>query len=216
MKNVLNIEGKFAKYFVIFGVIIQLLTFFITKDAVLSLVSGIAGVISVVQCAQRKLSFYFWGLLQIVTFMFIAAENNLYGKLIENAYYFITMIIGIFIWSTNSIDYKVIPKTLSKNAWYWIIIGIMVAFVVLYIILINTNCTVLFFDAMSTSYGIFAQILMMLGYKEQWILWLALDIFCIILFAIVGEWCMVAQYIFWTINCIYGIINWKNYGTETY
>ena len=61
----LGLEGTFASWFVLIGIITQLLTCYIMGDTLLALCSGIAGVISVVLCSQKKYAFYFWGLLQL-------------------------------------------------------------------------------------------------------------------------------------------------------
>ena len=64
-------------------------------------------------------------------------------------------------------------------------------------------------DAVTTVFAIAAQILMILRYQESWRLWFWVDVLCVILWAQTGNWCMVAQYIFWTANCIYGLLKWK-------
>ena len=54
-----------------------------------------------------------------------------------------------------------------------------------------------------------AQILLTFGYREQWVGWLIEDVTSVVMFIILGNWVMVAQYIFWTINCIYGWVKWS-------
>ena len=54
-----------------------------------------------------------------------------------------------------------------------------------------------------------SMILMMLGYRDQWIGWAIEDITSLVMFIILGNWVMVAQYVFWTINCIYGWYKWS-------
>ena len=56
--------------------------------------------------------------------------------------------------------------------------------------------------------GIFAQILMVKRYREQWALWLLIDVFCIKMWWVAGNWSMVAMYIAWTANAFYGWYNW--------
>ena len=79
----------------------------------------------------------------------------------------------------------------------------------LYLYLLMTNDTQPFMDSITTVPAIIAQILMILAYKEQWYFWLIIDLASIYMWAIAGDWCMVAQFIFWSINCIYGLYNWK-------
>ena len=49
---------------------------------------------------------------------------------------------------------------------------------------------------------------MVLGYREQWIYWLILDVSSVALAIRAGSLVMTAQFIFWTLNCIYGFVNW--------
>lgn len=64
-------------------------------------------------------------------------------------------------------------------------------------------------DAATNVLAIFAQILMVKRYREQWLWWLIIDVLCIKLWFIAENWSMVAMYIAWTINCIYGWCNWS-------
>ena len=213
MKNkilrLLNIEGTFALWFVLAGIATQAVVFALSDDSLLSLVSGVAGVISVVLCSQRKLSFYFWGFLQIVTFVILCIQEQLYGKLIENAFYFVTMVAGLVMWKNNLEEENVKTKALSMNAWRFLLCVLFSLSIGLKFLLLERGGCYPGIDAITTTFAIAAQILMILRYKESWILWFLVDVLCVILWATVGNWCMVAQYIFWTANCIYGLLKWK-------
>lgn len=192
------------------GILSQLITFLITKDAVISAISGIAGVISVVFCSERRVSYYVWSFIQILTYTYICWYSGLWGKLLENAFYLITGIIGIIIWIKNlDNDNLVKTKTLNTDGIVKCLITGMVGFCVLYIILVFTGGNMPFLDAFTTTLAIIAQVLMMLRYKENWVVWFIMNILCIILWSIEHNWCMVVQYIFWTGNTIYGYIEWN-------
>ena len=209
MKNIINIETSFGKWFALVGVIIQLIVFYLTNDSVLALISGVAGVISVVLCSQRKISFYFWGFLQVGTFLIIAIDNNLFGKIVENIFYIITMIYGIFAWKHNSDkNGKVIPKKWGLETTFLLMLAVIVGGY-MYVTFDVPKLNVLEIDIVTSILAIIAQILMVLGYREQWYFWFGVDVLCVILFASMNEWCMVVQYIFWTINCVYGYLNWR-------
>ena len=51
-------KNRFGALFMLFGIMLQIFSFYYTKGSTISLISGIAGIISVVLCAQRKISFY--------------------------------------------------------------------------------------------------------------------------------------------------------------
>ena len=64
-------EKKFSLILLICGMLTQVITYIITKDSFLSFISGVTGMISVIQCSERKYSFYFWSFIQIITFSVI-------------------------------------------------------------------------------------------------------------------------------------------------
>lgn len=206
----LGVEGTFASWFVLIGIITQLLTYYIMDDSALALCSGIAGVISVVLCSQRKYAFYFWGVLQLITIMIISYQTGLYGKLVENAFYLITMFVGMNIWKENTIDDKTQVRTMDWTDY--VIFGCLFlpfAIILSYSIVSQYNTDQIVLDIITTVIGILAQIMLILRFREQWILWFILDVLCIALWAIDSNWCLMAQYIFWTINCIYGYFYWR-------
>ena len=206
----LGVEGTFASWFVTIGIITQLLTCYIMDDSAFAVCSGIAGVISVVLCSQKKYSFYFWSILQLVTIMIISYQTDLYGKLLENAFYLITLFVGMSIWKrhSNSNDTKV--RTMD---WLdYVIFGIIflpLTSLTSYMLISNYNPDQITLDTITTTIGMLAQVMLILRFREQWILWFVLDVLCIVLWAIDGNWCLSMQYVFWTINCIYGFICWN-------
>lgn len=206
----LGVEGTFASWFVIIGIITQILTCYIMEDTLLALCSGIAGVVSVVLCSQKKYAFYFWGILQLITIMIISYQSGLHGKLVENAFYLITMFIGMNIWRKNTTDNTTQVRTMD---WVdYVIFGCLVlpfATILSYSIVSQYNTEQITLDTITTIIGIIAQIMLVLRFREQWVLWFILDVLCIALWAKDGNWCLMVQYIFWTINCVYGYFCWK-------
>ena len=205
----LGVEGTFASWFVTIGIITQLLTCYIMNDSAFAVCSGIAGVISVVLCSQKKLSFYFWGILQLVTILIISYQTGLYGKVLENGFYLITMLLGFCLWDKNKTDNEVKTETMGFSDY-----AILVVFVPLLIFGVSTfvvdaNSEQPFLDTLTTVIGIIAQIMLIFRFREQWVLWFILDVLCIVLWAKDGNWCLMIQYIFWTINCVYGYFCWK-------
>lgn len=207
----LGVEGTFASWFVLIGIITQLLTCYIMGDTLLALCSGIAGVVSVVLCSQKKYAFYFLGILQLITIMIISYQSGLHGKLVENAFYLITMFIGMNVWKKNTTDNTTQVRTMD---WVdYVIFGCIFlpfATILSYSIVSQYNTEQITLDTITTIIGIIAQIMLVLRFREQWVLWFILDVLCIALWAKDGNWCLMVQYIFWTINCVYGYFCWKN------
>ena len=192
------------------GLLLQIITYIITKDSFLSFFSGITGVFAVVFCSERKMSTYVFSFLQMFTFTYICWNEQIYGKLIENLFYFITMVGGLFIWKNNLNNND---KVKTKEMTYWQFERMLCLMVIViffaYFGLKAFGSTAPLYDSSTTVIGIFAQILMITRYKENWILWFIQDIICIAMWINIGNGCMVAQYIFWTINCVYGYFIWR-------
>ena len=191
------------------GVLIQIAVFFITGGNPLSLLCGVSGVLAVVLCSERKMSYYGWSLIQMVTFTIICLQAGLYGKLVETTFNLITMGIGVYLWSKNMGDgNRVDTKTLNTDNKVVATIATMNGWCILYLILIFVGDSMPFFDATATSLAFLAQVLTILRFKENWTVWIVTDVICIIMWTIRGDWCIVTQYLFWIINALYGHRMW--------
>lgn len=208
IKSELNI-GRNAWIFLAFGLLLQTLVYTASNDSALSFISGLLGVFAVVLCSQRKVISYVFGIAQLLTFLVIVWQNNLYAKVAENVFYLLTMVIGIFIWKNNYEEEHVQSKKISIPNLALILAGTTLLSAVVGYVLTFTNDVHPYIDAFTTIPAFVAQILMITRYREQWIFWFLIDVGCIGLWLVVGNYCMVAQYVFWTANCIYGYLKWK-------
>ena len=216
----INGRTKFDCCFLALGLIMQIAAIIYgyvtgTPDNLISIICSIAGVVSVVLCAQGKISFYLFAYIQMFTYTFgVAIPNHLWGEAWENLFYFITQTYGIYAWykiyRVKKDNQSAEVKAKKLNAVGWIVtMGILVVGVTaLTIILKMTNDPYPFIDAISTIPAFIAQFLMVLGYREQWLHWLIIDIASVILYIMIGSWVMVAMFVFWNINCIYGWYKW--------
>lgn len=187
-------------------------------------ISGIAGVISVVLCSQGKLSFYFFGFIQLFTYVFcFTLPNNLHGETIENGMYFLTMLYGIYAWARRycvrenhsmEIHSKLLTFRGNLIAHLIFIGGTMVYWAFLANVpMFGGIDSDPFWDSITSVPAYIAQILMILGYREQWTYWFILDVLSIVLAIRAGSIIMAAQFIFWSANCIYGFIKWTKMST---
>lgn len=204
----------FEKLFMLSMLLTQIIVFCIAPDTHLGIISGIAGVISVVLCAKGKISFYFIGFVQTITYLILAWQNCFYGEVIENIFYLVTMVWGIFVWKKNMTQNEdgstdVLAKKFSIIQWALSIIGTIVATIAMGFFLDKIGSAQAYTDAATNVMAIFAQLLMVRRYREQWIWWIIIDLLCIKMWLVAGNWSMVAMYIAWTANCIYGWYNWS-------
>jgi len=200
--------------------LLQIFVFMLYPESPLSIVAGIAGVISVVLCAKGKFSFYFIGFVQTISYLILAWNARFYGEVIENLWYLVTMVWGIFVWKDNlSTDkdggQQVDSLKFTPMQWFDAVSGTVVATLIMGFLLTKVGSAQAYTDAATNVMAIFAQILMVKRYREQWLWWFVIDVFCIKLWWVAGNWSMVAMYIAWTVNCIYGWVNWSK-GAKKY
>ena len=211
--------SRFDLIFMAAMLTMQIVVFCIVPDSLISIIAGISGVISVVLCAKGKISFYFIGFVQTISYLYLAWQNHFYGEVLENIFYLVTMVWGIFVWNKNlnvgaDGGQQVIVKKFTPMQWIMSSVGTIVATIAMGYWLTTIGSAQAYTDAATNVMAIFAQILMVRRYREQWIWWLVIDVLCIKMWGVAGNWTMVAMYIAWTINCIYGWVNWTKEGNK--
>ena len=214
IKEFVNGYTWFDRVFMAAMLLVQIVVFYVAPDSILGIVAGISGVISVVLCAKGKISFYFVGFIQTTTYLFLAYQNYFYGEVLENIFYLVTMVVGIFIWKNNSTVDKegsahVKVLKFTPKQWVLSIVTTIICSVAMGYFLTAIGSHQAYTDATTNVMAIFGQILMIKRYREQWIWWLVIDVLCIKLWFVAGNWSMVAMYVAWTINCVYGWYNWS-------
>ena len=77
----------FERLFLLTMLAVQIIVFVLYPETAISIISGIAGVISVVLCAKGKISFYYIGFIQTISYLYLAWQNRFYGEVAENIFY---------------------------------------------------------------------------------------------------------------------------------
>lgn len=205
----------FEKVFLMSMVLLQVIVYCIVPDSMIGMICGVSGVICVVLTAKGKLISYLFNFIQIVTYMYICWGVGLYLEFAENIFYFVTCIFGVFLWKKNMTvnedgSEQVIAKKFQAKHWIATVVISVIGTVILgYIGEHYLNSTLPYYDALTNVLALVAQMLMVWRFREQWLVWIVIDVTCLIMFTLLCQWSMVAMYIAWTINAIYGWINWS-------
>ena len=194
-------------------VLLQILVYIVAPDSWYGVAAGIAGCISVVLTAKGRWMMYPIGFIQNFTYTVLAFQNMFYGEVIEQVFYVVTMIWGMVAWAKNmntNEDGTQDVKTRKFGLIEWIIsiVGTVVGTYVFGRALVAMGAAQPYTDAATNVMALFAQIMMVKRYREQWIWWILIDLFCIKMWLVAGNWSMVAMYVAWTANCVYGWYNW--------
>lgn len=194
-------------------VLLQILVYIVAPDSWYGVVAGIAGCISVVLTAKGRWMMYPIGFIQNFTYTVLAFQNMFYGEVIEQVFYIVTMIWGMVAWARNMHTnedgtQEVNTRKFGLGEWLFTIVGVAIGTWLFGRVLVAMGAAQPYTDAATNVMALFAQILMVKRYREQWVLWLLIDVFCIKMWWVAGNWSMVAMYVAWTANCIYGWMNW--------
>lgn len=186
-----------------------------TGDSLLGLITSLTGMLCVVLVAKGKISNYFFGIIQTSTYGYIAYTYQLFGETMLNwCIYLPAQFLGLYLWSKHQNSSNVNVKTLTPKQWVLLTVTTLLAWAG-YTALLNAlggNSTGL--DSATTVLSIMAQLLMLYRFKEQWLLWIAVNILSILLW--VGaisqssgnDWSLVVMWVAFLFNSIYGWVNW--------
>ena len=202
--------------FLAVGLSVQIVTFYVAKETALSLVCGMLGICSVILCSQGSILTFAFGFAQILTYSYICYTQQLYGTLAVNAYYFITQIYGVYVWRKRLKDHNkdiaesVPTRHLTGRTIAIIAVAVAVGSYLVGLCLASfTDDSQPYLDACTTVPALVAQVLMILAYREQWFFWLTIDVLYVVLWARAGDYCLLAQHVFWCVNCVYGYLHWS-------
>lgn len=184
------------------------------NDSVISMLSGITGVVCVFLVNMRKLSNFIWGLVNAVLYGYVAYQASYYGDVMLNWFFYLPFqLIGFYFWNKNMEGDEVKSRALSIP-----IAGIMILVACFTVMIYNVLLTYLggkltVVDATSTVLSVMATFLMVKGYREQWVCWIIVNVVSIIMWYVNfmngGEtFGVLIMWIMFLLNSIYGCYNW--------
>ena len=199
----------------IFGIIMGFKTD--NPDNIITIIAGISGIVAIIYATKGKICNFVFSFIQIFCYMFgFTIPNSLHGQTFKNMIYVLLNIIAIYFW-LKSYDFnkkQIKAKHLSITKGIMLII-LFIFGVVVYglflskVVLFGSLDSDPWIDSLTSIPAYIAQILSILGYSDQWIYWFILDVFGIILTWRAGSMVLVAQFIFYTVNCIKGWSEWR-------
>ena len=180
-------------------------------------IAAICGIFCVVLCAKGKKSQYIWGLVNVIGYIIIAFLNKYYGEVMLNALYYLpSQFLGYYLWNKheNKKTENVKGKKLNVKQTAVLLLGTALS-IFLYKLLLDLlggNNTIL--DSASTMISIIANTLMLLRYREQWVLWIVIDMITVVMWILMHDYIMVTMWAVYLLNAFYGYVNWTKIARE--
>lgn len=184
---------KFEISYISVLLLLQLVVYAIVPDSPIGMISGVAGVLCLVYGMKgRKISFIF-GTIQCIAMTYIAWISHAYGSFAMDIIYVISQPIGWFMWGKNEATHSFQANT-RRN----IFIGAFIAWIVGWAVLSMLGGQLPYLDSINFIISLIAQLLYILKYKENWSLWIIVNI---------------ANTTYWTILTIQMMIGENNIGS---
>lgn len=178
----------------------------------LSSLAAVCGIMNVVLCAKGRKAQYYWGLINIASYIAISVMSKLYGEVMLNTFYYIPLqFIGLYMWrknySNDSDSVKVRKMKVIPAIILIIATGIGICLYKYILAAIGGNSVWL--DSTSTVISIVANALMVLRYREQYLLWLIVNVVTTIMWALKGDPIMTTMWAVYAFNAVYGYYLWN-------
>lgn len=182
------------------------------KAPILGMIAGVSGIICNVFISKGKISNYFFGLIFAYSYFYVAWANNFLGEMNTTLYVYIpAQFIGYFLWKNNMQKDNgadaVVAKALTVKGWIALLAFIGLGTAAMMALLKYYGGSSVGLDGLTTMIVVAAQGLMILRYREQWLLWIALNIVSIFLWA--DSPAVYTMYAAFLLNSIYGYWNWS-------
>lgn len=177
----------------------------------------LSGILCVGLIAIGRREGYLIGLYSSLTYSILAYGNGLYGEVYLNLLFFVpTGIIGFLMWRRHALH----DRTVAMRSMNWRARGVVaVACIVCTLALgaflgLNPKQNTPFIDAATNVLSITATFLMMWRYKEQWLLYIVLNVVSIFMWVLralnggeAGD-LMVLMWLLFLVNAIFGYWRW--------
>ncbi|MFC6346000.1 nicotinamide riboside transporter PnuC [Vagococcus carniphilus] len=162
---------KFEITYIIALLALQVIAYLVAPDSIIGMISGLSGVICLVYGMKgRKITFIF-GFIQTIAMTYIAWKTHAYGSFAMNIVYVISQPIGWFLWGNDEA-----VNSFSASVKKKLFIGAFFAWLIGWGILANVGGQLPYFDSINLVISLIAQTLYIFKYKENWSLWIFVNI----------------------------------------
>lgn len=216
-----SIKLNWLDWFLIGGVVVvSVISSVLTGEwDTLGFITAFAGIINLVLCAKGNILNYIFGVIYNAIYVYIAFHSALYADAATYLCYYLPMqFVGWFQWNKNQSEQSGTVKVRSLNLKQALLIVAVFAVAVPLIGYILSLPAIgdsqPYKDAATTVASFVAMFMMVKAFREQWYIWLALDVIQTVKWIVAtvnGEehaFMMLIMFAFYTVNAVDGLIHW--------
>lgn len=177
----------------------------------LEIFAVLMGLLHVFLLTREKIIAWPFGLLSVSTYAWIFYDAQLYSDVILHFAYIVLNIYSWWKWSskTNSSNQLPISYLNTTQRISLPLLTIFISFGLGWFMQQNTDADFPFGDAFTTVTSLTAQILLAFKKRENWILWIIVDIVAIAIYGAKGLYLTAALYLLYLTISIEGWRSWK-------
>lgn len=191
-------------------------------DTLIGIFAALTGVWCVILTGKGKLSSFWFGTFNTILYAIVAWKARYWGEVMLNLLYYVPMnFVGLYLWSKHMDQQtdEVIKKRLSLKGSILAYGAVAICTLGYGFVLRLLDGTLPFVDAMSTVFSVFAQILCVKRYMEQWVLWVIVDVVTVIMWVYVlatgaGDVATVLMWSIYLINAVIMLVKWNREAKE--
>lgn len=177
-------------------------------SSILEYSATLFGVIYIILLTKTKPIAWLFGLLSSLILFIIYLEQQIYLQAGLNLYYVIIAVYAYFLWSNPLKELPITRLSIKQNMLYTL--GVLVVFVILYIII---NHIIIYdlalIDTFIFVFSIYATYLQACKILDNWYYWIILNIISCVLLYQIDLYPLVILMLAYLLFAIYGLYAWK-------
>lgn len=182
-----------------------------TSSTTLEIVATATGLVSVWLTARENIWAWPVGLVNVACFFFMFEEAKLYADMMLQVFFFLLSVYGWIVWLTKRGGADVRP-TRRITVSFAVILGVLtvaVAWAWGYVLQAYTDASIPYADALIATLSLAAQFLLSSKVLENWLVWIAVDVLSIGMYAYKELYALAFLYVIFLLIAVSGYVSWK-------
>lgn len=178
--------------------------------SIYEIIGTVFGLLCVILTVRQSIWSWPTGIISVLAFMLLFFQIKLYADMGLQAFYIITGFYGWYLWLYGGKNQtKLQISTLSNRARIlFFLVLIPTIYLMGYFLKTYTDASLPFWDSIASTLSIFAQILLMKKWLENWVLWVLVDILSIGIYFYKGVYLTAGLYVVFLFLAITGFVTW--------
>lgn len=179
----------------------------------LEIVGLISGILYVLLAARANIWCWFFGLINVLVFLWMCWQGNLYAETFTQIIYLLLTVYGWYSWQFGKANQNnaSLPITQTTNKeWLLFLTFVIIGTGLLgYLLGTYTNADIPFADSLTTTVSLAATYMVARKKLENWIIWVMVDWWYIDLYHYKGWLLFSVLFAFYVLMSIIGYFTWR-------